>query len=194
MEKDGWAFYCLNVRTAIYFYFCFTSASQQTRPKHNPGYCRLIMECSCIWDCIFWTSKSSCVILDGSTLQPDLGWGVPPSWEGWGYTNPHWEGWGYLPSARMGYPPVGKDGGTPPVSWMGVPSPKCEQTDTCENSTFPIPSEWYFGISSVVVLLSEWVIRRMQSYCLLFSPVWRERFFWHKTIQSPSKTFNCWLV
>ena len=40
----------------------------------------------------------------------------------------------YLLSARWGASPIG---------WMGVPpSPKCEQTDTCENSTFPIPSEY----------------------------------------------------
>ena len=33
--------------------------------------------------------------------------------------------------------------GTLPVSWQvsTPPPPQCEQTDTCENSTFPIPSE-----------------------------------------------------
>ena len=47
---------------------------------------------------------------------------------------------GYLPLGRMGYPPVGKDGATP-INHFGVPPLQCEQTDTCENSTFPHPSD-----------------------------------------------------
>ena len=73
-----------------------------------------------------------------------------------GYPHPVPTRGGGTPSCpNGGYPPppVGQMG-VPhtPVSWMGVPPPgqpdgdppslKCEQTDTCENSTFPIPSEW----------------------------------------------------
>ena len=62
--------------------------------------------------------------------NPYLRWGNPPHSKGWG--TPCLEGYGYPWLARMGYPLS--------AAW-GTPSSKCEQTDTCENSTFPIPSE-----------------------------------------------------
>ena len=81
-------------------------------------------------------------------------WGYPiPGWGGGG--TPSWPDWGYpiLTWPRVGVPlPPGRDlgpftGGPPEkdvgpveVLWDGdgvPPLPRCGQTDTCENSTFP---------------------------------------------------------
>ena len=78
---------------------------------------------------------------------------------------------GIRPSGRMGVPPIRKDVDTPyqegwgcPL-WRrkriptcqpdGVPSPpKCEQTHTCENSTFPHP--WDAGGKNVIDIISKY--------------------------------------
>ena len=63
------------------------------------------------------------------TPHLDLGWGIPPQLAVWG--TPHLDlGWGTPPPSgpRMGFPTS--------AGWV-PPLPKCEQTDTCENSTFP---------------------------------------------------------
>ena len=52
----------------------------------------------------------------------------------------------------MGVPtPIGLDGGPPHTPHFGMdggiphPTLRCEQIDACENSTFPIPSEYKGG-------------------------------------------------
>ena len=55
-----------------------------------------------------------------------------------------WEGVPPAPIRKDGVTPtIRKDGETPPPpdSRMGVPPPKSEQTETCENSTFPQHSD-----------------------------------------------------
>ena len=75
---------------------------------------------------ISWMGYPSHLDWDG-VPHLDLGWEHPPPRPGMGYP----------PSAGWGTPTWTGDRGTPPVVvWMGHP-PKCEQTDTCENSTFP---------------------------------------------------------
>ena len=102
---------------------------------------------------------------------PNGGGGLPPSSSAWGYpiqsclrSAQLWPGWStYLSGDWMGYPPIGdwweyplsrkghgtRHWGTPeknmgPVDGsiveMGHLPPRV-QTHTCENSTFPIPSE-----------------------------------------------------
>ena len=85
------------------------------------------------------------------------GKGVPPvlTWEGGTPSRP---GKGIPPIGKDGVPPLGRMGypcqeGTTPSQWEGwgyppslarwaYPSPcRCEQTDTCENSIFPHPSD-----------------------------------------------------
>ena len=78
--------------------------------------------------CKFLTGKKLSCFSVSLALLLSLTVRVPPS-------GSDWKG-GYWPRQ-----------GVPPVSWMGVPpcrpdgGPPCEQTDTCENSIFPIPSE-----------------------------------------------------
>ena len=98
------------------------------------------------------------------TLGPDLDGVTPgsPSWPGIGYhlswsgmvvppvltwdgvsLIQTWEGWGTLPtlSGRMEYLPSGRMGVPPHHQPDGGISPKCEQTQPCENSILPHPSD-----------------------------------------------------
>ena len=89
------------------------------------------------------------------------GWGVPTlavgTYSGQGVST---LAGGYLPwpggtlSLARGYPISGQ-GGTPSLSepGQGTPLPGCGQTDTCENSTFPYPSD--AGGNKEVVSFSE---------------------------------------
>ena len=94
--------------------------------------------------------ESPVLTWNGGTPCPDLGWGTLPRPD---------LGWVYTLSGRMGLLPVRKDGVNPqqegwrypyqegrgtyhlPHQLVGVPLMKCEQTHTCENSTFPHPSD-----------------------------------------------------
>ena len=110
---------------------------------------------------------------EGSTPSSP-GWGTPHPRSGWGYPIKSWTGGtpGYpQPRLWMGYP-LSAEWGTPlpehlgwdsplpgpgmgyylPISWMVYPPPswKCEQRDTCENSTFPRTS--YAGDNKLITL------------------------------------------
>ena len=68
--------------------------------------------------------------------------GVPLSWPGIGVP-PHHQEWGGNPLlGRKGYPHPCCDGRGYPhqLDWVPFP-PKCGHTNTCESSTFPIPSD-----------------------------------------------------
>ena len=100
---------------------------------------------------------------------PDLGWGYPHPDLGWGY--PYWEGWGTPPVRKDGiiHPPSIRKGVPSPISQMGVSPPKCGQTDNCENSTFPIPSECERK------LLVRWALRdQLQVACVFSFSHWPE--------------------
>ena len=72
-------------------------------------------------------------------FSPD--WGVPPcSPDRGGYPIESWGGGVSHIQSQWRVPPCSPEGGTHQSAGLGTPPPKCEQTDTCENSTFPCTS------------------------------------------------------
>ena len=82
-------------------------------------------------------SARSAVLSQGVPHPDRLAGGGTLSWPGQGeWFTPFWPGpyWGTPHSARTGVPPRK----TWDRTWdWGTPPPRCEQTATCENSTFP---------------------------------------------------------
>ena len=127
----------------------------------------------------------SVLIWDGVPLS-DLGWGCPPSWLRMVVP----------PVGKDGVPPIRKDGGTYPISQMGYP-PKCGQTDTCENSTFPFPRNaggnyllWALNphnldhhSNALLTVLDRYVLsRRLPKWVLFHAPLQKLDFdyFWNQ--------------